>query len=74
MNWIRLALFGIIAAAAIAAALRWPGDIAANAIIPLTLCAISRLGVSAMTGQCTIPLPNQPPLARNRIRYGPATW
>jgi hypothetical protein len=40
MNWIRLALFGIIAAAAIAAALRWPGDIAANAIIPLTLIAL----------------------------------
>ena len=40
MNWIRLALFGIIAAAAIAAAPRWPGDIAANAIIPLTLIAL----------------------------------
>ena len=40
MNWIRLAVFGIIAAAAIAAAMRWPGDIAANAIIPLTLIAL----------------------------------
>ena len=40
MNWIRLALFGIIAGAAIGAALRWPGDIAANAIIPLTLIAV----------------------------------
>jgi hypothetical protein len=37
---IRLAFFGIIAAAGIAAALRWPGDIAANAIIPLTLIAL----------------------------------
>jgi hypothetical protein len=27
-------------AAAIGAALRWPGDIAANAIIPLTLIAL----------------------------------
>ena len=40
MNWIRLAVFGIIAAAATAAAMRWPGDIAANAIIPLTLIAL----------------------------------
>ena len=40
MNWIRLAVFGIIAAFAIAAAMRWPGDIAANAIIPLTLITL----------------------------------
>jgi hypothetical protein len=40
MNWIRLALFGIIAAAAIAAAIRWPGEVAADAIIPLALIAL----------------------------------
>jgi len=44
MNWIRLAVFGIIAAAAIAAAMRWPGDIAANAIMPLTLIACTWFG------------------------------
>jgi len=37
MGWIRVAALGIVVAAAIGAALRWPGDIAANAIVPLTL-------------------------------------
>ena len=40
MGWIRLAALGIVVAAAIGAALHWPGDIAANAIIPLTLIAL----------------------------------
>jgi hypothetical protein len=40
MRWIRVAAFAVVVAAAIGAALRWPGDIAANAIIPLTLIAL----------------------------------
>jgi len=40
MGWIRVAAFGIVVAAGIAAALLWPGDVAANAIVPLTLIAL----------------------------------
>jgi hypothetical protein len=40
MGWIRVAAFGIVVAAGIAAALLWPGEVVANAIIPLTLIAL----------------------------------
>jgi len=54
MGWIRVAAFGIVVAAGIAAALLWPGDVAANAIVPLTLIATPPgLGISAMLLRCT---------------------
>jgi hypothetical protein len=36
----RVAALCIVIAAAIGAALWWPGDIAANAVVPLTLIAL----------------------------------
>jgi len=40
MGWIRVAAFGTVVAAGIPAALLWPSDVAANAIVPLTLIAL----------------------------------
>jgi hypothetical protein len=40
VNWLRLAVFGIIVAAAVAAAIYWPGETAIDVIIPLTLIAL----------------------------------
>lgn len=45
MGWIRVAAFCFVVAAAIGAALWWPGEIAANAIVPLTLIALYLLWV-----------------------------
>jgi hypothetical protein len=40
VNWIRVAVFGIIVAAAVAAAIYWSGEIAIDVIIPLALIAL----------------------------------
>ena len=71
MNWIRLAvLSGVVIAAAVVAAIRWPGEIAVDVIIPLTPNRpLSRLVVSAMTAQRTIPpLLDEQPVAVNAPR------
>jgi hypothetical protein len=40
VNWIRLALFGVVVAATVAAAIHWSGGIAVDVVIPLTLIAL----------------------------------